>query len=117
MGEFRVFSLSLETDSERPMFDYWIKHTIVKVVSDFLRNDSNVILYICDNTDNRENKRFNAFQYWYDKAIEFHNYVGKYDYIIKSENDYFIYSSILYNKENPLSDLIIEDFKKQMQIY
>jgi hypothetical protein len=117
MGEFRVFSLSLDTDSERPVIDYWIKHTVIKVISDFLKNDSNVILYICDSMDNREKKRFNAFHYWYDKAIEFHNYIGKYDNPVKSYGDYSIYSSLLYNKENPLSHLIIEEFKKQMELY
>lgn len=116
MGEVRVFSISLYPDRENNIFDYWIKNTVIRVISDFLKKDANVIFYVCDNEDQKEDQRYRVFEYWYSKAIDFNDYIAKFDYVVKSQNDYTINSSILYNKENYLADYIIQQFKNQMEI-
>jgi len=116
MGEVRVFSLSLYPDKEYNVFDYWVKNTVVRIISEFLRNDSNVVFYVCDSEDEREDQRHRVFEYWYSKAIELHAFIGKYNHTFLSENNYTINSSILYNKNNYLSDFIIQQFKDQIEI-
>jgi hypothetical protein len=103
MGEFRVFSLSLYPDKETNKFDYWIKNTVIRIIKDFLEADSNVVFYVCDIDDEREDQR--------NRVIE------KYNYTYKSKNGYVLHSSLLYNIENPLADLIIQELKNQMNIY
>jgi hypothetical protein len=116
MGEVRVFSLSLYLDSENNIFDYWVKNTVIKIIAEFLKNDSNVVFYVCDMEGEKEDQRHKVFEYWYSKAVELYQFIAKYNYIVKSENDYTIYSSILYNRENYLSEYIIQQFKDQMEI-
>jgi len=115
IGDVSTFSLSLYPDVEIKQLDLWIKNTVVKVVGDFLKKDSNVIFYVCDNEDDREDKRHLVFEYWYEKSKKEFDYIEKYNYSVMSDNGYKINSSILYNKENYLADYLIDQFKQLMQ--
>jgi hypothetical protein len=117
MGEFRVFSLSLYPDKETNKFDYWIKNTVIRIIKDFLEADSNVVFYVCDIDDEREDQRNRVFEYWYSKEKDLPKFIAKYNYTYKSKNGYVLHSSLLYNIENPLADLIIQELKNQMNIY
>lgn len=109
-----TFSLSLYPDEETNMFDFWVKNTVVKIIGEFLRKDSNTIFYVCDSTDDREAKRHNVFEYWYDRSKAEYDFVGKHDYVIRSSYGYEIYSSLLFNIDNPLAGYIIEKFQRLM---
>jgi hypothetical protein len=117
MGEFRVFSLSLYPETETNKFDYWVKNTVIRIIKDFLETDSNVVFYICDIDDEREDQRNRIFEYWYNKEKDLHKFISKYNYTYQSNNGYVLHSSLLYNIENPLADLIIQELKNQMNIY
>lgn len=117
MGEVRIFSLSLYPDVEIKSFDYWVKNTVVLILSEFLKNDSNVVVYVCDSEDERENQRHKVFQYWYAKEFELHRFIAKYDFITTSKNGYTINSSLIYNRDNYLADFIIQQFKEVMEIH
>ena len=117
MGEVRVFSLSLYPETETLIFDYWVKNTVIKILADFLKKDANVIFYVCDSIDKREDQRHKVFEYWYNKASELHDFIAKYNYSMQSVNGYQINSSILYNKNNYLSDYIISQFEEEMGIF
>jgi hypothetical protein len=117
MGDVKVFSLSLYQETETNIFDYWVKNTVIQVISQFLKKDSNVIFYICDNEDEKEDQRHKVFKYWYIKAIELHDFIGMYNYTIQSQNGYKVNSSMLFNKENYLSDYIIEQFKEEIKLF
>lgn len=116
MGEVRIFSLSLYPDVEHSNFDYYIKNTVVKVIADFLKIDSNVVFYVCDSEDERAHQRHKVFEYWYTKEVELHKSIAKYDYVVKSENGYTVHSSLIYNRDNYLADFIIQQFKEEMNI-
>ena len=117
MGEFRVFSLSLYPDKETNKFDYWVKNTVIRIIKHFLEADSNVVFYVCDIDDEREDQRNRVFEYWYSKEKDLPKFIVKYNYTYKSKNGYVLHSSLLYNIENPLADLIIQELKNQMNIY
>ena len=116
LGEVKAFSLSLYPETETVHFDYWIKNTVVQIIGDILLNDANVIFYICDNEDEREAKRYNVFEYWYQQAAKDYPYVNKYNHQLYSQNGYNLYSSILYNADNFLESYIIAEFKKALEI-
>ena len=116
MGEVRIFSLSLYPETDTTISDYWIKNTVINILSDFLKKDHNVIFYVCDNMDEREDQRHKVFEYWYKKATAMHEFIAKYNYEFHSKYGYKINSSIIYNKNNYLSDYIIEQFKKEIEI-
>lgn len=111
LGEVNAFSLSLYPESEPQQVDYWIKNTVIKIIGDILAKDSNVIFYVCDSEDEREDQRHNVFEYWFVKASVVYTYIKKYSYCIKSENGYNLNSSILYNADNYLEKYIIDEFK------
>jgi hypothetical protein len=117
MGDIKVFSLSLYPQTETNIFDYWVKNTVINIIYTFLQKDANVIFYVCDVEDDKEDQRHRVFEYWYNKAIDLHEFIGKYNYSIKSENGYTVHSSIIYNKENYLLPYIIEQFKKEIDSY
>lgn len=68
------------------------------------------------NSDDKEDKRYNVFDYWYEKVSTIYPYVGKYNYCIQSKNGYKLNSSILYNTNNYLRNYIIEEFEKALKI-
>ncbi|AMR33892.1 hypothetical protein A0256_21825 [Mucilaginibacter sp. PAMC 26640] len=109
-----TFSLSLYPDKEINLFDSWVKNTVTKIIGSFLENDSNIIFYICDSTDERETKRHKVFEYWYKKSKTVYQNVGKHNYSIRSSHGYTINSSLLYNIENPLAGYIIDKFERLM---
>lgn len=115
IGEVGAFSISLYPEEENNIFDYWIKNTVINTIGDLLKKDSNVIFYVCDNEDDREDKRHLVFEYWYEKSKKEFDYIEKYNYSVMSDNGYKINSSILYNKENYLADYLIYQFKQLMQ--
>lgn len=117
MGEVSTFSLALYPETESSVFDYWIKNTIIKIIADFLKKKSNVVFYVCDGEDGKEDQRHKVFEYWYNKEISLHKYIAKYNYSFQSENGYKINSSVIYNKNNYLSGYIIKQFTDEMNNY
>lgn len=115
LGDVNAFSISLYPETEPAPFDYWIKNTVIKIIGEILLKDSNVVFYVCDSDDDREDKRYNVFEYWYKKAANTYPYISKFDYCIQSENGYKLNSSILYNADNFLRNYIIDEFKKALE--
>ena len=116
LGDVSAFSLSLYPESDPSTApDYWIKNTVINIIGEILKNDSNSVFYVCDTADGRQNKRHLAFEYWFQKSNSEYKYVKKYDYCIVSENGYPINASILLNVNNPLANYLIEAFEKAME--
>lgn len=116
LGEVNAFSLSLYPETEPTQIDYWIKNTIINFIGDILLNDSNVLFYVCDSEDEREDKRHQVFEYWFKKASATYTYIKKYNHCIYSENGYKLNSSLLYNANNLLEDYIVAEFRKALEI-
>lgn len=117
LGDISAFSISLyPEDGQEPFsgLDFRIKNTIAKIIADILSNDSNTVFYVCDSSDGDEDKRHSVFEYWYDKCKHNHDYVAKITHQFTSINQYTINSTLLFNKENPLADLIAKWFKEAM---
>lgn len=48
--------------------DRRIATTVVTIIKNFLDKKTNVVVYICDNSDTRENARFHKFTHWFSQS-------------------------------------------------
>ncbi|ESU25221.1 hypothetical protein FLJC2902T_31610 [Flavobacterium limnosediminis JC2902] len=68
------------------------------------------MIYVCDDKDNKGEKRFNVFQRWYQKS-NFTDFIMKVDNVIvcnSNDTDYTLYSSLLYHQDNTNKETILE---------
>jgi hypothetical protein len=62
------FSLVLLEKPVKAMgLDKRIAATVVTILKDFLNRKVNIVIYICDNSDNREKARYHKFTHWFRK--------------------------------------------------
>lgn len=94
-------------------YDDKISTTIVAIIEEFFFQNLNVLLYICDTSDNREEVRNRLFIKW------FKEYADQEKYTICSANTTVegqgIYSSIIVENRNPLLAEITADFEKSAE--
>jgi Family of unknown function (DUF6169) len=85
--------------------DKRIADTTVTIISDFLNKKSNAVVYICDNSDNREKARFHKFNHWFTKYND-----GKYIQLrgVIRAGGINILNAMLIHKENKLLNDFIE---------
>ncbi len=91
-------------------FDSSVSLTIKNIVKRFFDNSENSMIYICDDSDKKAISRFNTFERWY-WSSEMTDYITKVDNIIKcnsANEDYTLYTSLLYHKNNSNRETILE---------
>jgi hypothetical protein len=107
----RIFSFSFHPTyptllSKR--YDPRVKDTLADIVHQFFNNQSNLIVFVCDSTDGKENCRKRLFESWFDEYNN--NILEKHDgYIAKGKAEQIQNSIIL------RSDL--EDKKYVLEIF
>lgn len=72
-----VYEVSFTPDNFSTSHDYRVKPTIVHTILNFLQQHRAPVLYVCDNTDNKEASRARLFSRWLDslQTAEFqHDY-------------------------------------------
>lgn len=109
-----IYQIIIEkiTDKIEP-FDGLVSRTIENVISAFFVNVQNSLIYVCSENDEKAETRFNVFNRWYENSSL--ESVTKVDNIIKCESEgniYVIYTSLLYHKENPNVEYILEAYQK-----
>lgn len=101
------------TDKKAPL-DVRVSDTINEIVTLFFENTQNSILYFCADDDGKEEKRFNAFERWYQKS-SLPNFVSKIDKVIDLDEAGKYYSSLLYHKKNDNYLKIIAAYDKMFE--
>jgi hypothetical protein len=93
----------------RSLLDSRIGDTVVSLVQGTLRDGENAIIYICDNTDSREEKRMKKFNRWYDRFNEgdIIMVAGEID-----AGDYTVFSSLLIHNQNSQLAIVISAFEE-----
>lgn len=103
-----VYTFNFETDTPAAGYDGRVADTICTLLCQLFTDNRNAVVFICDNTDERERGRNRLFQQWY-------HYLGEIsiDKIDRhcTTTDYDIYSSLLIHQENPKRALIVESFE------
>jgi hypothetical protein len=116
IGTFIAYSFSIYPQGDNNEFDPRIKITVIKVISDILRKEENLLFYVCDSTDDNSCKRNMVFNYWFEKEKTNHTHVEKYDYSVDTIHGYTINSSLLYNVNNVNYSIIIDEFNKEIEL-
>lgn len=99
--------------------DVKIGQTIAAIVNSFFTDNRNVLLFICDPSDNHQAARSRKFHSWFRKYADQNSIAMETEVIKVEENTYFI--SVIYSKkvENELSVLqlfhtYIQDLKSKL---
>lgn len=91
-------------------FDLKISQTLIVIIEEFFRANHNVLLYICDTSDNREASRNRFFANWFRRFAE----RGAYEF--RSANSSIegegFYAAIIVERSNPKLQAVLEDFDK-----
>lgn len=99
--------------------DVKIGQTIAAIVNSFFTDNRNVLLFICDTSDNHQAARSRKFSSWFRKYADPNSIAMETEVIAVEENTYFI--SVIYSKkvENELSvsqlfHTYIQDLKSKL---
>ena len=105
-----VFSFNLEmiNGHAENQADERIGQTVVEIFSNFFKSRQNVVVYICDSSDDRHLARKRKFDLWFWKYND--GSIFKEDGIAVIA-DMEIYNSLLIHKQNKLADKIVNAFR------
>lgn len=109
-----VYSLNIEpvtgdvTSTHLP-YDARIGMTIVAILTEFFKKNSNSMLMVCDNTDGREGKRRILFDRWYETYSN--NSLVKLDAAME-DNGYRLFVSMYINRTNPRKRELVDAFNE-----
>ncbi|HEX6848032.1 MAG TPA: DUF6169 family protein [Chitinophagaceae bacterium] len=94
--------------------DKRIAATVADIIKVFLRKHSNVVVYICDNSDNREKARFHKFYHWF-KSYNDGSFIQLRG-VIRAGNTNIL-NAMLIHKDNPQLQDFIEAFEIITEIF
>ena len=104
-----VIQVTINETGRKPPLDSRIPITIAAIFKDFyLQYEQQVIIYICDSSDSRQEARRRKFDQWVEvfKGTEF----VKFDTKIVDPAGPIYYNSIILRSNNPYRDQIIQSF-------
>ena len=117
-----IFELSIELQNEvqLPPLDLRIEKTIIEVIRKLFDNNTNSLLYICDNLDGRHFARARKFNNWFGDHNDgtFEKYDEK--VIIKNDADdilSYMPVSLILHTQNPYKSQILNIFNNQIDTY
>ncbi len=90
--------------------DRAILSTIVAIITDFFAVHKRVILYICDDSDSREQARKRKFDNWYKRFGSV--LYQKYDLPTVSDHSERFFASIFFRRDNPNRLAVIDAFDR-----
>ncbi|HEX6847984.1 MAG TPA: DUF6169 family protein [Chitinophagaceae bacterium] len=88
--------------------------TVTTILRTFLNQQSNVVVYICDNSDNREKARFHKFYHWF-KTYNDGSFIQLRGVIRAGDTN--ILNAMLIHKDNPQLQDFIEAFEIITEIF
>jgi hypothetical protein len=94
-----------------------VSATIKSIITAFFINSQNSMIYVCDDKDQKGIKRFKVFNRWYVRNIS--NDIIKKDNVIhcnSNNEDFIIYSSLLYHRNNHNKKTILEIYNTIQEI-
>ncbi len=107
--EFIIAILENNTGKNPPL-DKKLPDTIALIFKDFFTDKRNLVVYICDSSDNKQAIRFRKFNTW------FHQFKGmnfmKLDLPIPEAKGTTIFTSLIMRLDNPNKGTIMVEFDK-----
>lgn len=91
-----------------------VEATILTIIDEFFRSNLNVLLYICDTSDNREEARNRLFLTWFERNAEPERFTIR-TANAEVEGEGF-YAAIIVENRNPKLKEITEEFEQTAQM-
>jgi Family of unknown function (DUF6169) len=115
----RVFGFNLELKSKpegliKIPLDKKIGATVTSIIKSFLLKKNNTVVYICDNSDNREKARFHKFYHWFKQFND--GSIVQLRGVIRAGNTNIL-NALLIHKDNPQLNDFIEAYEILSGIY
>lgn len=109
----KVFGFNLElkfkpSEPGKTPLDKRIAVTVTSILKAFLHEKDDVVVYICDNSDNREKARFHKFTNWFKTYND--GSIIQLRGVIRA-GDISILNALLIHKDNPLLNDFIEAYE------
>lgn len=105
-GAFHLFIDRVH--NEHTPADPYVFEVVSLIIEEFFKETTNVMLYICDPTDHREEARSRLYKQWYD------SYENRDKYILSSAAIEFgesvVYAGLLLRKDHPGCELVLDAF-------
>jgi Family of unknown function (DUF6169) len=111
--EFSIKVLHLGSNITPPK-DERIEPTIVAILIHFFQENSNSLIYVCDNLDKKHHARHRKFSSWFSKQNV--SYLEKFDTSFTLE-DIEILASLILHHDNPFKRELIKYFFGQQKFY
>jgi hypothetical protein len=103
------FNLVLKSNESLPKsLDKRIAATVTTILKAFLHEKENAVVYICDNSDNREKARFHKFINWFKLYND--GSIVQLKGVVRAGN-INILNALLIHKDNPLLNDFIEAYE------
>lgn len=104
-----AFNLALKNNiSYQTGLDKRIAATVTEILKNFLHKKENAVIYICDNSANREKARFHKFYHWFKQYND--GSIVQLRGVIRAGNT-DILNAMLIHKDNPQLNDFIEAFE------
>ena len=112
LGGCNTYQLIIRKIEEaRSPHDPKVEATILAIIKEFFRSNLEVMLYLCDTSDGREESRNRLFITWFDR------YIDKDGFIIRKAHtqveDEGMFLCIIVDKRNPRLKAITDDFDEK----
>lgn len=114
LGGCETFQFIIQkVEHQHSSHDPKVEQTILTIVDQFFRENLNVLLYICDDSDGREAKRNRLFLSWFNKFAE----PGRFTICTASTiiEGHGFYAAIIVENRNPLLEAITDEFETASQ--
>lgn len=96
-------------NEDHTSYDPDIFQVVSIIIEEFFKDNTNVMLYICDPSDHRQEYRFRLYRYWFEKYSN--KDVFSLNDVSIDMNGTTIYAGLLIKKSNPAYNLILEAFE------
>jgi hypothetical protein len=100
----------------KPPYDNRVEATVVSILSTFLKNHENSIIYVCETRDKRQRVRYRKFDMWFKQNIDAIPELEKHDAFIFYEDLEFLSSLIIHNN-NPFKNELVKLFFDQARTF
>lgn len=104
-----IYEVSIFTGTDNAPYDYAVQLTIYEVVKKFFSRGREVMLFVCDSLDERQEKRYNKFNRWFANA-DIKDGLEKYDGCIQIDEDLSIFNSIIIQRDFELKPIVLNAF-------
>ena len=98
-------------EEKKTQHDHKVEATILAILDEFFRSNIEILLYMCDTSDGREEIRDRLFLTWFEKYADKERFTFcRTHAIVEGQGIYFV---ILIENRHPKLQAIVEDFKNK----